>query len=1526
MISKRSDSFKDFTKNISLVCLYETSSVRTNSLEPNSNPKVIPDIPDSTIFQFQTISVKGHRLRLLYDSAGTRTLFKKSAIDILENLGMCEHIVPGPLYLRGAGNTKTECPHGIYKFRLPLKDGYEATFTGMCLDKVTSTFPTYPLKEVEEDVRYQCRRQGGETLLGALPDLPKEVGGDVDILIGLTYKKYFPKEVWQSPDGLFVSDSLFLSEDGTTGVVGGPHSKFTQVENDERSAGTFSFFSYTAPVIQCIRESYSLDCLDSDPFGEKLGVGGDSDKYISEEIDGSAQLSQLEGTVLVARKPPKCVRMFDELERAATEISYRCGNCRNCQECKKSLRIDVISIQEEIESEIVENCVQIDEEKGEVVAKLPFVVNPDVRLQPNENMARKVYNSQVRNLSRKPEDKQAAILFEGKLQDLGFVDYIRNLTPEQREMIFSAVSRYFIPWRFVFNENSISTPFRLVFDASQGENSINSMLAKGENNMNSFVGVIIRWAVHLYAFHTDISKMYNRVRLDESHWRFQLYLWDEQLRPGVEPEWKVIKTLIYGVRPSGQLAGVAIRKTAELTKDKYPEAYPIIMNDIYVDDCLSGTSSVKSRNITTDQLISALATTGFDIKGLTLSGELPPEHLSQDGVSVTVGGFKWFPLEDDVSLNISELNFGKRYRGRRSLAEIGKIPDDLSKLDCVSKVAEIFDPRGMAAPIIAGFKSDRSILTERKLDWGDRIPDDLRQVWTDNFEMMQELKHVRFKRAVIPDDAVSTDMELICVADASEILICLGIYARFLRKSGGHSCQLLFGRTKVVPKDMSIPRAELLAAVMNASSTHVVKISLGDMVKKTWMLTDSQVALHWINCTKTKLKLWVRNRVIEIVRLVGLYWFYVESKQNVADIGTRKGATLRCLGPEGEWTNGYAWMRGAETDFPIKTAEQVILDNEAKSEAQKEKIVIDVLQDSYFVGHTYVPEQQVPEEVGLRYKFCNYVIDPNKFRFRKTVRVLALVQTFCENMLKILQRVSVSVSVKTEHFNLPDIFSHTDSHFLVTTGEKSKGLQCPKGLVVELPDHMIKKALAYYFVKSTLEIKHFLPKHKYLNISKEIDGIMYYSGRILPDQKVGEKLSVGNVSFDLSEKTFCVPMVDKMSPVAYAISDEIHWYDFDVRHGGIESVLREIQCISYLIGGRKLVKDLKRSCIRCRILRKKRLEVVMGPKHDGNLCIAPAFHTSQVDICGHYISFSNANKRAQIKVWLVVFCCCATGAVDIKLMEDYSTDAFILAFIRFSCRYGYPCNLLPDPGSQLVKGCKDMVLSFSDIQQKLSVEYGVSFKPCPVGAHYVHGKVERKIRMIRSSIDKELNNQRLSLVQWETLGQQIANSINNLPLGLGNKCSDLENLDILTPNRLLLGRNNNRSPTAPLILSHDVKKIVEKNNQIFSGWFNSWLISYVPTLMESPKWFKNDRNIAEGDVVLFSKSEKEFENLYQYGVVTSVSFSKDGRIRKVEVEYTNPSENVKRKTIRGCRDLIVIHPVEELGLSKELYDLANSQS
>ena len=220
------------------------------------------------------------------------------------------------------------------------------------------------------------------------------------------------------------------------------------------------------------------------------------------------------------------------------------------------------------------------------------------------------------------------------------------------------------------------------------------------------------------------------------------------------------------------------------------------------------------------------------------------------------------------------------------------------------------------------------------------------------------------------------------------------------------------------------------------------------------------------------------------------------------------------------------------------------------------------------------------------------------------------------------------------------------------------------------------------------------------------------------------------------------------------------------------------------------------------------------------------------------------------------------------------------------------------------------------------MEYGVEFHTCPVGSHYVHGKVERKIREVRSSINKHVQKQRLSILQWETLGQQISNSINNLPIGVGSKTQSLENLDLITPNRLLLGRNNNRCPTAPLIMSDDHKQIIKSNENIFRAWFRGWLVSHVPTLIPQPKWHTTNRQIAVGDVVLFSKSDKEFENLYQFGIVTAVRATRDGLVRTVDVEYQNSTERTKRSTTRGARELVVIHRVDELGISKELYDLA----
>ena len=54
----------------------------------------------------------------------------------------------------------------------------------------------------------------------------------------------------------------------------------------------------------------------------------------------------------------------------------------------------------------------------------------------------------------------------------------------------------------------------------------------------------------------------------------------------------------------------------------------------------------------------------------------------------------------------------------------------------------------------------------------------------------------------------------------------------------------------------------------------------------------------------------------------------------------------------------------------------------------------------------------------------------------------------------------------------------------------------------------------------------------------------------------------------------------------------------------------------------------------------------------------------------------------------------------------------------------------------------------------------------------------------------------MSVLRWETISGEVSNAINDLPLALGNIVSDFENMDVITTNRLKLGRNNERSPVS----------------------------------------------------------------------------------------------------------------------------------
>ena len=321
--------------------------------------------------------------------------------------------------------------------------------------------------------------------------------------------------------------------------------------------------------------------------------------------------------VYLAKRPPKNLKKFEEIESAGTEVSYRCVRCRGCEKCIRNKNIDCISIQEEVEQEMINKSVQVNLEENYTKALLPFLSDPVKKLAPNKHIAEKVYKGVTKSLKNNPKDKADVIKAEKKLQDLGFVDFIENLTTEEQQVIFSNPILHFLPWRVVWNSNSLSTPCRPVFDASMPTSSgfsMNDILPKGKNNMNRLLSIFLRWRIRKKAYHTDFQTMYNKVLLSVEHWCYQLYLFNNDLDPDVEPSIKVIKTLIYGVKSSGNQAERGIRETANLQKLEYPRQHEVINEDVYVDDCLSGENSIEEANQITYDLATVLNKGGFSLR------------------------------------------------------------------------------------------------------------------------------------------------------------------------------------------------------------------------------------------------------------------------------------------------------------------------------------------------------------------------------------------------------------------------------------------------------------------------------------------------------------------------------------------------------------------------------------------------------------------------------------------------------------------------------------------------------------------------------------------------------------------------------------------------------------------------------------------------------------------------------------------------------------------------------------------------
>ncbi|KAL7725683.1 hypothetical protein ACLKA6_013299 [Drosophila palustris] len=192
---------------------------------------------------------------------------------------------------------------------------------------------------------------------------------------------------------------------------------------------------------------------------------------------------------------------------------------------------------------------------------------------------------------------------------------------------------------------------------------------------------------------------------------------------GAEHYYALLLPQQHKLMPSGPM----MHQTKLGHMDKSPAGAAALMNDFYVDDCLTGADSAQEAIHIREELVKILRPNGFNLRKWCSNNDQLLHGIPKDDVASDVKfddsldshriktlGLIWMPKKDQLC-------------GRAQSSTALKI----TKRVVCSELAQIFDPLGLFAPVVVKAKIFMQRLWEDKLEWDTELPTDLQNEWKD---------------------------------------------------------------------------------------------------------------------------------------------------------------------------------------------------------------------------------------------------------------------------------------------------------------------------------------------------------------------------------------------------------------------------------------------------------------------------------------------------------------------------------------------------------------------------------------------------------------------------------------------------------------------------------------------------------------------------------------------------------------------------------------------------------------------------
>lgn len=606
-----------------------------------------------------------------------------------------------------------------------------------------------------------------------------------------------------------------------------------------------------------------------------------------------------------------------------SDLNQSCESCK----CKQDVSDDC-TIREKRELDLMEQGLTYDHINKVWIVKYPWVKDP--KDLPN-NFAGAVPRMKATEKRLNKLGPGYCRVYQDQIKDMIAKGVARKLTKEEVESHVGPV--HYIHHHEVMKPDSSSTPMRIVFDSSATYygHQLNSYWAKGPDLLNSLLGVLLRMRQDRIVVMGDISRMYHTIKLDERDQHTHRFIWRD-LDDSKPPEHYVLTTVTFGDRPSGVIATLALRHTAEMFLNEHPDAAHMIMRNTYVDDMVQSVQSEKEAHRLIREAEYILAMGGFVVKHWVISGrekDCKGIRLLQ-AESEKVLGMSWDINKDQFFYKV-RINFSSKYKNVHTQPNLSrdeleiKCPETLTRRMVLSQVASVFDPLGLVQPVLLSAKllMREMIIDSKGEGWDEPLKQEYRMRWINFFDELYKLENIRFKRAIRPENAVG-DPVLILFSDGSKHSYGAVAYCRFLTQSGDYETSIIMAKNKITPaKMMSVPRIELCGAVLSCRLRERIELELDWQFKSVYHIVDSEIVRAQIQKDSHKLKSFVGTRIAEIqTKSDPREWWWVGGENNPADMLTRK-TEIEHLDMNSVWQRGPDFLKLPIQSWPIFQKDEV---------------------------------------------------------------------------------------------------------------------------------------------------------------------------------------------------------------------------------------------------------------------------------------------------------------------------------------------------------------------------------------------------------------------------------------------------------------------------------------------------------------------------------------------------------------------------------------------------------------------------